>query len=200
MSSSPRLLFLTDSKSDDIHGPMQGGRDKDDGNESEERITGEEPRDRPSGNREAQKERPSDEIVLVEDGGFRTTGLVHRSLEERTREVPEERAEGQARGGPERHADRSERPRGIRREEVERRGQEQPQERPRQRAADKTPPRLPVAEEPLAIPEDSAEIDGRPPAEDDRHRVRDEGGEEEPQGLRDRLEGHRGRRRFVARI
>src|SRR5437867_1232757 len=98
---------------------MQGGRDKDDGNESKERITGEEPRDRPCGNREAQEERPDDEIVLVEDGGFRTAGLVHPSLEERTREVPEERAEG---------------------------------------------------------------------------------GEEEPQGLRDRLEGHRGRRRFVTRI
>src|SRR5947209_4429292 len=100
MSSSPWLLFLADSKSDDIHGPMQGGRDKDDGNESEERITGEEPRDRPSGNREAQEERPDDEIVLVEDGGFRTAGLVHPSLEERTHEVPEERAEGQDRGGP----------------------------------------------------------------------------------------------------
>ena len=179
---------------------MQGGRDKDDGNESKERITGEEPRDRPCGNREAQEERPDDEIVLVEDGGFRTAGLVHPSLEERTREVPEERAEGQDRGRPERPADRSERPRGIRREEVERCGQEQTQERPRQRAAHEAPPRLPVAEEPLAIPEGSAKIDGRPPAEDDRHRVRDEGGEEEPQGLRDRLEGHRGRRRFVTRI
>src|SRR5207244_1655325 len=64
MSSSPWLLFLADSKSDDIHGPMQGGRDKDDGNEPEERITGVEPRDRPSGIREAQEERPDHEIVL----------------------------------------------------------------------------------------------------------------------------------------
>src|SRR2546426_6318319 len=175
---------LADSKSDDIHGPMQGGRDKDDGNEPEERITGEEPRDRPSGIREAQEERPDHEIVLVEDGGFCTAGLVHSPLEERTRKVPEERAEGQDRGRPERperHADRSERPRGIRREEVERCGQEQTQERPRQRAAHEAPPRLPVAEEPLAIPERSAKVDGRAPAEDDRHRVREEGGEEEPQ-------------------
>src|SRR3989442_5851679 len=111
MSSSPWLLFLADSKSDDIHGPMQGGRDKDDGNESEERITGEEPRDRPPGNREAQKERPDHEIVLVEDGGFRAAGLMHPPLEERTREVADERAEGQDRGRAERHADRSERPR-----------------------------------------------------------------------------------------
>ncbi len=126
-------------------------------------------------------------------------GTDHQAIV-RLREVPEERAEGQDRGRPERHADRSERPRGIRREEVERHGQEQSEERPRQRAADEAAPRLPVAEEPLAIPEGSAEIDGRAPAEDDRHRVRDEGGEEEPQGLRDRLEGHRGRRRFVTRI
>jgi len=179
---------------------MQGGRDKDDGNEPKERVTGEESWDRPSGNRETQDERPDHEIVLVEDGGFRTAGLVHPPLEERTREVPEERAEGEDRGRPERHADRSERPRRSRREEVERHGQEQSQEGPRQRAAHEAPPRLPIAEEPLVIPERSAKIDGRAPAEHDRHRVRHEGGEEEPQGLWDRLEGHRGRRRFVARI
>src|SRR3989442_6953131 len=62
------------------------------------------------------------------------------------------------------------------------------------------PPTLPGAEEPLAIPQGSAKIDGRAPAEHDRHRVRQEGGEKEPQGLQDRLEGHRGRRRFVTRI
>src|SRR5436309_9960455 len=116
MSSSPWLLFLADSKSDDIHGPMQGGRDKDDGNESEERITGEEPRDRPSGIREAQEERPDHEIVLVEDGGFRTAGLVHSPLDERTREVPDKRSEGEDRGGCECQAIRSEGPHGIRRE------------------------------------------------------------------------------------
>src|SRR5207249_11806937 len=109
MSSSPWLLFLADSKSDDIHGPMQGGRDKDDGNEPEERITGEEPRDRPSGIREAQGERPDHEIVLVEGGGFRTGGLVHSPLDERTRQVSEGRPGGQDRRGPERPADRPER-------------------------------------------------------------------------------------------
>src|SRR2546422_10056694 len=102
-------MCLAVSKCDDIHGPMQVGRDKDDGNESEERITGEEPRDRPSGNREAQEESPDHEIVLVEDGGLRTTGRVHPSLEERTREAPEERAERRERGGPEPTADRTER-------------------------------------------------------------------------------------------
>src|SRR5437867_7153435 len=195
MSSSPWLLFLADSKSEDIPGPMQGGRDKDDGNESEERITGEEPRDRPPGNREAQEERPDHEIVLVEDGGFRAARLVHPPLEERTREVPEERAEGEDRGGCECHTIRSEGPLGIRREEVEGHGQEESQQRPRQRAAHEAPPRLAIAEEPLAIPEGSAEIDRRAPAEDDRHRVRDEGGQEEPEGLRDRLEDHGNRRR-----
>src|SRR5947209_17440151 len=182
MSSSPWLLFLADSKSDDIHGPMQGGRDKDDGNEPKERVTGEESWDRPSGNRETQDERPDEEIVLVENGGFRTAGLVHPPLEERTREVAEERTEGEDRGGPECHAERSERPRGIRCEEVDRHGQEETQERPRQRAAHEASPRLPVAEEPLAIPEGSAEIDGRAPAEDDRHRVRQERRQEEPEG------------------
>src|SRR2546428_6767455 len=156
MSSSPWLLFLADSKSDDIHGPMQGGRDKGDGNESEQRVTGEEPRDRPYGNREAQEERPDDEIVLVEDGGFRTAGLVHPPLEERTREVAEERTEGEDRGGPECHAERSERPRGIRCEEVDRHGQEETQGRPRQRAAHEASPRRPGAEQPLAIQEGSA--------------------------------------------
>src|SRR2546425_10809161 len=191
MSSSPWLLFLADSKSDDIHGPMQGGRDKDDGNEPKERVTGEESWDRPSGNRETQDERPDQEIVLVEDGGFRTAGLVHPPLEERTREVAEERAEGEDRGGPECRAVQSERPRRSRCEEVERHGQEESQERARQRAAHEAPPRLPVAEEPFAIPEGPTKIDRRAPAKDDRHRVRHEGGQEEPQGLRDRLEGHR---------
>src|SRR2546427_10170067 len=110
MSSSPWLLFLADSKSDDIHGPMQGGRDKDDGNESEERITGEEPRDRPPGNREAQKERPDHEIVLAEDGGFRAAALAHPPLDERTREGAEERAGGHDPGRPEHRAQRSARP------------------------------------------------------------------------------------------
>src|SRR5436309_14951848 len=97
MSSSPWLLFLADPKADDIHCPMHGGRDKDDGNESEERITGVEPRDRPSGIREAQEERTDHEIVLVEDGGFRTAGLVHSPPDERTHKVTEDRAERQDR-------------------------------------------------------------------------------------------------------
>src|SRR5437899_10770774 len=143
---------------------MQGGRDKDDGNESKERVAIEEPRDRPCGNREAQEERPDDEIVLVEDGGFRTAGLMHPPLEERTREVAEERAEGEDRGGPECHAVQSERPRRSRCEEVERHGQEQSQEGPREGAAQEAPPRLPVAEAPLVITESSAKIDRSAPA------------------------------------
>src|SRR5256712_13078113 len=98
---------------------MQGGRDKDDGNEPKERVTGEESGDRPSGNRETQDERPDQELELVEDGGFRTAGLVHPPLEERTREVAEERAEGEDRGGPESRAVRSERPRRSRSDEAD---------------------------------------------------------------------------------
>src|SRR5256712_8379932 len=98
---SPWLLLLADSKSDDIHGPMQGGRDKDDGNESKERVAREEPRDRPCGNREAQQERPDDEIVLVEDGGFGTARLVHPPLEERTRADDQQRAQHEDHAGPE---------------------------------------------------------------------------------------------------
>src|SRR5438552_5829667 len=104
---------------------MQGGRDKDDGNETEERITGEEARDGPLVNRQTHEERTDDEIVLVEDGGFRAARLVHPPLEERISEVPEERAEGEDRGGCECQTIRSEGPRGIRRDEVERHGQEE---------------------------------------------------------------------------
>src|SRR5947209_6882832 len=193
MSSSPWLLFLADSKSDDIHGPMQGGRDKDDGNESKERVAGEEPRDRPTWNREVQEQRADDEIVPVEDRGLRAAGLVHPPLQECAREIAQERAEGEDRGGPEGHAVRSERPSGTQPEDVERHREEESQGHSGQRPADEAPPRLPVAEEPLAIAERPAEVDWRAAPKDDRHRVRDVGGEEEPEGLRDRHKVHRGR-------
>src|SRR2546422_1903266 len=199
-SSLPRFALLADPESDDIHRPMQGGRDKDDGEESEERVSREESWDGPRGNHEAEEERADDEIVLVEDRSLGPAGLVHPPLEEGPGEVPEECAEAEDRGGCECHAVRSEGPRRIRRNEVERYGQEESQERPRQGTTHEAPPGLPIAEEPLAIPQGSAEVDGRAPAEDDRHRVRDERGEEEPDGLRDRLEGHRRPRRSESRI
>ena len=67
-------------------------------------------------------------------------------------------------------------------------------------ATQEAPPGLPVAEEPFAISEGSAEVDRGPAAEDDSHRVRDERRQEEPQGLRNGVEGHRGQRTFVSRI
>src|SRR5207244_2404776 len=82
-SSLPRLALLADPESDDIHRPMQGGRDKDDDKEPEQRVSGEKTRDRPRGNREAEHQGADDEIVLVEDGGFCTAGLVHPPFEER---------------------------------------------------------------------------------------------------------------------
>src|SRR5207247_2001625 len=115
-SSLPGLPFLADPKSDDIHGPMQGGRDKDDGNETEERVTGEEARDGPVVNRQAHEQRTGDEIVLVEGGGFRAARLVHPPLEERAREVSEERREREdaGEGEPESLRDRLQGHRGRR--------------------------------------------------------------------------------------
>src|SRR5213594_4001927 len=79
-SSLPRLALLADPESDDIHRPMQGGRDKDDDKEPEQRVSGEKTRDRPRGNREAEHQGADDEIVLVEDGGFAPRGLCIRRL------------------------------------------------------------------------------------------------------------------------
>src|SRR5437762_13823029 len=85
---------------------MQRGRNNDDGEEAEERVAGEESRDGPRGDREAQEERPEDEIVLVEPGRLRAAGQMHPPLDEGAREVSEERPEGEDRGGPEGFGDR----------------------------------------------------------------------------------------------
>ena len=55
------------------------------------------------------------------------------------------------------------------------------------------PPGLPVAEKPLPVAEVSAEVHGRPAAEEDRTRVRGERGDEGPEGDPDSLEDHPGR-------
>src|SRR5205809_651083 len=68
---------------------------------------------------------------------------------------------------------------------------EEAEDRVGQGPASQATPRLAVPEDPLPIGELAAEVDRRTSAEDDRHRVREEGGEEEPEGLGDRLEGHR---------
>src|SRR2546422_3170290 len=63
-----------------------------------QRVRGEEPRDGPWRDREAQQEPAHDEVVLVKAGGFRAPRLVHPSFEEGATQVPEERAEGEDRG------------------------------------------------------------------------------------------------------
>src|SRR5437899_2834186 len=62
-------MLLADPVPEEVHGPMQGERNNDDGHEPEERVPGEEPRDGPWRDREAQQEPAHDEIVLVEAGG-----------------------------------------------------------------------------------------------------------------------------------
>src|SRR3989442_14440688 len=87
-------MLLADPVPEEVHGPMQGGRNNDDGDEPEERVPGEEPRHGPWRDPEAQEEPAGDGIVLVEAGGFRPPRLLHPSLEEGAPHAPEERAEG----------------------------------------------------------------------------------------------------------
>src|SRR2546428_10499272 len=97
-------MLLADPVPEEVHGPMQGGRNNDDGDEPEERVPGEEPRHGPWRDREAQEEPAHDEIVLIEPGGFRAPRLVHPALEGGAAQGPEERAEGE---GPRRPKPRS---------------------------------------------------------------------------------------------
>src|SRR5213078_3235988 len=99
-STSPGLMLLPDPIADQVHGPMQRGRNNDDGEVAEERVAGEESREGPRGDREGQEERAEDEIVLVEPGRLRAAGQMHPPLDEGAREVSEERPEGEDRGGP----------------------------------------------------------------------------------------------------
>src|SRR5206468_5824965 len=191
-STSPGLMLLPHPIADQVHGPMQGGRNNDDGEEAEERVAGEESRDGPRGDREGQEERAEDEIVLVEPGRLRAAGQMHPPLDEGAREVSEERSEGEDRRGPEGFGDRrSEGPARRGSEDEKRCGEEEPQEGAAGGPADEASPGLAVAEQALAIAQGPSEVDRPATAEEDGRRIRDEGGEEEPQGLGDRLEGHR---------
>src|SRR5216117_3811189 len=105
-STSPGLMLLPHPIADQVHGPMQRGRNNDDGEEPEERVAGEESREGPRRDREAQEERAGDEIVLVEARRLRTARQMHPSLDEGAREVSEERAEGEDGGSPEGFEDR----------------------------------------------------------------------------------------------
>src|SRR5256712_13600094 len=91
-------MLLADPVPEEVHGLTQGGRNNDDGDEPEERVPGEEPRDGPRRDREAQEEPADDEIVLVKAGGFRAPRVGHPSLEEGGTPGPEGGAEGGGRG------------------------------------------------------------------------------------------------------
>src|SRR5207302_8512933 len=119
-SISPGLMLLPHPIADEVHGAMQGGRNNDDGEESQERVPGEESGDRPRRDREAQEERADDEIVLVEARGFRAPRQMHPTFHERADEVAEEGSQGEAGGGNERQRRTTEGPRRRRRQAPER--------------------------------------------------------------------------------
>src|SRR5713101_1650067 len=146
-SISPGLMLLPHPIADEVYGPMKGGRNNDDGDESDPRLPGEEPRDGPGGNREAQEERPSDEVVLVEADCLRTPRQMHAPLDERADQVTEEGAEREDGGGGESHHGRAERPRGRGNEDLEGEGQQETEDRAGDRAADESAPCLAVPEE-----------------------------------------------------
>src|SRR5437667_11228483 len=141
---SPGLRLLPQPRADEVHGAMHGGRNNDDGEESQERVPGEESGDRPRRDREAQEERAVDEIVLVQARRLRAPRQMHPTFHERADEVAEEGTQGEDGGGDERHRRRTEGPRRGRREEVERQGEEESQKRRGQGTADQTSLRLAV--------------------------------------------------------
>src|SRR5438067_13340809 len=100
-STSPGLMLLPDPIADQVHGPMQRGRNNDDGEEAEERVAGEEWRDGPRWDRETEEQSANHEVKLVEPGGLRPTREVHPPLRVRAREVSEECASGEDGGSPE---------------------------------------------------------------------------------------------------
>src|SRR5439155_3393465 len=190
-STSPGLMLLPHPIADQVHGPMQRGHNKDDGEEAEEREAEEESREGPRGERETEEQSANHEVKLVEPGGLRPAREVHPPLPEGAREVSEECAEGQNCRGAEGLRGRPKGPRRFWCGDVERQREEKAEDRTGQGPTNQATPRLAVPEDPLPTGEPAAEVDRRTSAEDDRHRVREEGGEEEPEGLGDRLEGHR---------
>src|SRR5207247_6984645 len=92
-SISPGLMLLPHPVSDEVHGPMKGRRNNDDGQEAEERVPLVESRDRPRRDREAEEQSADDEIVLVEERRLGAARFVHPPLDERPSEVSEEGAE-----------------------------------------------------------------------------------------------------------
>src|SRR5207249_10814517 len=97
-STSPGLMLLPHPIADQVHGPMQPGRNNDDVEEAEERVAGEESREGPRGDREAKEERAEDVIVLVEPGRLRAAGEMHPPHDEGAREVAEGGTDGDDRG------------------------------------------------------------------------------------------------------
>src|SRR5438309_7845493 len=199
-SISPGLMLLPHPIADEVHGTMQGGRNNDDGQEAQERVPGEESRDGPRRNYEAQEECAGDEVVLVEARGFGAPRQMHPPFHERADEVAEKGTQGKDAGGDERHSRRTEGPRRGRPEQVKREGEEESEDRAGGRTADQSSPGLAVSEDPLPVGKSPASIDRPASAGHHREGVGYERREKEPQGLGDRLEGHRSRRKGAPRI
>src|SRR5881392_1390886 len=87
-STSPRLMLLPHPIADQVHGPMQRGRNNDDAEEAEERVAGEESREGPRGDRETEEQSANHEVKLVEPGGLRPARKVQPPLHEGARESP----------------------------------------------------------------------------------------------------------------
>src|SRR5438094_7089447 len=92
-SISPGLMLLPHPIADEVHGAMQGGRNNDDGEESEERVPGGESRDGPRRNCKTQDQRADDEVVLVETRRLRAPREMHPPFHERANQVAEEGAQ-----------------------------------------------------------------------------------------------------------
>src|SRR3989442_12965674 len=93
-------MLLADPVPEEVHGPMQGGRNNDDGDEPEQRVPGEEPRHRPWRDPQAQEEPAHDEIVVIEPGGFRSPRRVHPTPEGGSPPAPRSGAAGEDPGAP----------------------------------------------------------------------------------------------------
>src|SRR3970040_3033306 len=70
-SRRPGLRFLPHPIPEDVHRAMQRRRNKNDGEQPEERVPGEEPPVRPRGHEGRAPEGPEHEVVLVEPGRLR---------------------------------------------------------------------------------------------------------------------------------
>src|SRR3990172_2252075 len=140
-SNSPGLMLPPHAISEDVHGAMEGRRNNDDGEEAEEPISREEPRDGPRGQQGDRPEGAEHEVVLVEARSLRAPRPVQAPLDERPAQIAEERTRGKECGREEGGARGTEGPRGSDEAREGREGQ-----------ADDGSPRAPASEAPPGLP------------------------------------------------